>query len=199
VTTTFFLVRHAIHDTVGAVLCGRMQGVHLGEKGRGEARRLGGRLAREAVSGIYTSPIERAQETAMIIGSQIGQPVDVCPGIAEIDFGEWTGARFEDLARNPQWAAWNSVRSVSRPPGGESMLEVQARAIDTIERLRSDRPDTSLVLVSHGDVIKAILLYGLGLPLDAWHRFDIDPASISTLATGEWGSKVIRMNETVGP
>jgi len=54
-----------------------------------------------------------------------------------------------------------------------------------------------VVLVSHADVIKAALLYHLGLPLDAHARFDVDPASISTLAVGDWGAKVIRLNEVV--
>ncbi len=77
------------------------------------------------------------------------------------------------------------------------MLEAQARIVRAMERLRDAYGERSVVLVSHGDVIKAALLYHLGLPIDAYSRFDIDPASVSTLAVGSWGSKIIRMNEVV--
>ena len=77
------------------------------------------------------------------------------------------------------------------------MLEAQARIVRAMERLRDAYGERSVVLVSHGDVIKAALLYHLGLPIDAYSRFDIDPASISTLAVGHWGAKVIRLNEVV--
>jgi broad specificity phosphatase PhoE len=197
VTTTFFLVRHAAHDRVGTVLCGRMPGVHLGETGKVQSERLAERFAGENVACICTSPLERAVETAEPIAARLGQRLEISEAIAEIDFGAWSGTRFEALAQDPRWAIWNSTRSISRPPYGESMLEAQARIIGAMEQLRGRYPDTSAILVSHSDVIKAALLYHLGLPIDAYSRFDIDPASISTLVVGEWGSKVLRLNEVV--
>ncbi len=194
-TTTFFLVRHAAHDRVGTVLCGRMPGVTLGAPGKEQAQRLAHRFARETVASVQTSPLERAVETAEPIAARTGQPVEVCEAVTEIDFGSWSGVSFEVLAQSPGWAAWNTARFVSRPPDGETMLEAQARIVKAMERLRRAYPGRSVVLVSHSDVIKAALLYHLGLPLDAYSRFDIDPASISTLVVGDWGSKVIRMNE----
>ena len=77
------------------------------------------------------------------------------------------------------------------------MLEAQARIVGAMEQLRGRYPDASAILVSHSDVIKAALLYHLGLPIDAYSRFEIEPASISTLVVGDWGSKVLRMNEVV--
>jgi probable phosphoglycerate mutase len=195
VTTTFHLVRHAAHDRVGSVLCGRMPGVHLGEVGREQARRLARRFANENVASVQTSPLERARETAEPIAAATGAAVAVNEGILEIEFGEWTGRTFETLGGDARWAAWNGARAVNRPPGGEAMLEVQARVIAALEALRAAYPDRTLVVVSHADVIKAALLYHLGLPVDAYGRFDIDPASVSTLAVGDWGSRLIRMNE----
>lgn len=196
-TTTFFLVRHAAHDRVGSVLCGRMPGVHLGDLGRAQARRLAGRFANANLASVQTSPLERARETADPIGEQAGCAVEVNDGIVEIAFGDWTGRSFEALNGDPHWASWNSARSVSRPPAGETMLEAQARVIAAMETLRHAYRDRSVVLVSHGDVIKAALLYHLGLPIDAYGRFDIDPASVSTVAVGDWGAKLIRMNEVL--
>jgi broad specificity phosphatase PhoE len=197
VTTTFFLVRHAAHDRVGTVLCGRMPGVHLGAIGKVQAERLANRFANENVAGIYTSPVERAVETAEPIATRLGQSLEVCEGIAEIDFGAWSGTTFEALAQDPRWAAWNNARGNSRPPYGETMLEAQARIVGVMEQLRGRYVERSVILVSHSDVIKAALLYHLGLPIDAYSRIEVEPASISTLVVGDWGSKTLRLNEVV--
>jgi broad specificity phosphatase PhoE len=199
VTTTFFLVRHAAHDRVGTVLCGRMPGVTLGAPGRAQAERLAGRFAAENVACIRTSPLERAVETAEPIAARIGQPLELCDAIAEIDFGAWSGTSFEALAQDPRWAAWNSARSISRPPYGETMLEAQSRIVGAMEQLRGRYAGRSVILVSHGDVIKAALLYHLGMPIDAYARFEVEPASISTLVVGDWGSKILRLNEVAAP
>jgi broad specificity phosphatase PhoE len=197
VTTTFFLVRHAAHDRVGTILCGRMPGVSLGSIGRSQAEHLAARLANENVASVLTSPLDRARETAEPIAARFGRAPEICEGINEIDFGAWSGLSFDVLAPDPGWVSWNSVRSISRPPGGETMLEAQARILRVIERARKAHPERAVVLVSHGDVIKAALLYHLGMPIDAYTRFEIDPASISTLRVSDWGSKVLRLNEVI--
>jgi probable phosphoglycerate mutase len=197
VTTTFHLVRHAAHDRVGAVLCGRMPGVSLGEVGRGQAERLAARFAAATVAAIQSSPLERARETAAPIAARLGQDVAINEGLTEIDFGAWSGRAFKDLDGDPAWAAWNGARGFNRPPGGESMLEAQARIVRAMEVLREAHRDGAVVLVSHSDVIKAALLYHLGLGLDAWPRIEVEPASISTLVVGEWGARIVRLNEVV--
>jgi broad specificity phosphatase PhoE len=191
----FFLVRHATHELVDRVLCGRMAGVKLGEEGRAQARRVAKRLARERVSAIHTSPLERAQETAAPIAEGLHLTPDVCEAIIEVDVGEWAGRDFAALHDDPKWISWNNARSVNRPPGGESMLDVQARVIGHLQNVRRSHPDQGVVLVTHGDVIKAALLYCLGMPIDGYRLFDISPASISTLVIGDWGAKVLSMNE----
>ena len=196
-TTTFLLVRHAAHDRVGTVLCGRMQGVRLSEDGRAQARRLAERLAADPIASVQASPLERAVETAEPIAVRLGQAVERSDALLEIDFGAWTGTPFAELDQDPRWAAWNGARPVSRPPYGETMLEAQGRIVVAMEALRSLHRERAVVLVSHSDVIKAALLYHLGLPLDAYGRIEIDTASISTLVVGDWGAKLIRLNEVV--
>jgi len=197
VTTTFFLVRHAAHDRVGTVLCGRMPGIHLGARGKAQAERLAERFAGASVACILSSPLERAVETAEPIAARLDLPFDTCSALAEIDFGRWSGMSFETLARDPHWASWNTSRSTNRPPEGETMLEAQARIVGIMEDLRRRYAEHSIILVSHSDVIKAALLYHLGLPIDAYARLDVEPASISTLAVGDWGARVMRLNEVV--
>jgi broad specificity phosphatase PhoE len=191
----FFLVRHAAHELVDRVMCGRMPGVSLGEEGRAQARRLADRLAREPIAALHASPLERARETAAPIAERLRLQPEIHEAINEIDMGEWSGRSFDELHGDPRWPSWNNARSVSRPPRGESMLEVQARVVGHLERARAAYRDRAVVLVSHADVIKAALLYCLGMPLDGYRLFDIGPASVSTLVIGDWGAKVLSMNE----
>jgi broad specificity phosphatase PhoE len=198
VTTTFFLVRHAAHDNVGGYLAGRLPGIHLGSDGRAQAARLGVRMRRVRVDAIHASPRERARETAEAIASVSGVAmVRASDALDEVDFGVWSGKDFETLDQDAQWRRWNAARSLARTPGGESMLDVQRRVLGLMEELMLGHPERTFVLVSHSEVIKAALSHVLGLPTDAWMRFDIDPASISTIVAGEWGAKVVTLNETV--
>jgi broad specificity phosphatase PhoE len=194
-TTTVYLVRHAAHGLLGRVLTGRMPGVRIAEAGQVQAEQLARRLAEERIVAVWSGPLERTCATAMPIARLLGLSVTIAPGLDEIDFGEWTGRSFEALARDPVWANWNSARSVTRPPGGETILEVQARAVAEIERARREHVSGGVVMVSHGDVIRAAVAYHLGLPVDCMLRFEVRPASISILQVGDWGALLERLNE----
>ena len=196
-TTTVLLVRHGAHDRLDRVLCGRMPGVRLSGEGRAQAEGLAERLGHQRIAALYASPLDRARETAAPLAARLGlDPVEE-GGLAEIDVGDWAGRPFADLDGDPVWTAWNSVRSVTRPPQGETMLEVQARAVGWLERVRPAHRDQTIAAVSHQDVIKAVLAYYLGLPLDHLDRIEVGPASTSTLVVGDWGAKVHALNEAV--
>jgi probable phosphoglycerate mutase len=194
-TATFFLIRHAVHDLLDKVLVGRAPHVSLSHEGRRQAYRVAVRLARERLTAVYASPRERAQETAQAIADAAGLSVETAPDLDEIEIGGWTGLRFEEVAEDPNWRAWNTARATSRPPGGESMAEVQSRIIGLLGRLRAAQPHGRIATVSHGDVIRAALLHYLGLSLDRYARIEISPAGISTVAVSDWGGKIITLNE----
>ena len=194
---TVFLVRHAAHDRVDRVLCGRMPGVGLSEAGRRQAEALTQRFAGVGVDAVWTSPLQRARETAEPIAARLGLPARASDALREIDFGAWTGQAFDALRDDPRWRRWNEARGGERPPGGESMDEAQARALAGVERARAEHPDGRVVLVSHGDVMKAVVAGVLGLSLEAHARLEIAPASISALAVWDGGGKVLCMNEAV--
>ena len=194
-TATFFLIRHAVHDLLDKVLVGRAPHVSLSHEGRRQAYRVAVRLARERLTAVYASPRERAQETAQPIADAAGLSVETAPDLDEIEIGRWTGLRFEEVAEDPNWRAWNTARATSRPPGGESMAEVQSRIIGLLGRLRAAQPHGRIATVSHGDVIRAALLHYLGLSLDRYARIEISPAGISTVAVSDWGVKIITLNE----
>jgi len=194
-TTTFFLVRHAAHDRLGRVLCGRMPGVTLGDEGRAQAAALAERLVGEGLTGLYASPLERAQETAAPLADRTGLRLETLPALNEIDVGAWAGQDFDALHGDPAWTGWNRARHVTRPPGGETALEAQVRALRGLEDLRRRHGEARLALVSHADVIKLVIAHALGLGADAMHRFEVGPASVSVLVVGDWGAKVESLNE----
>lgn len=198
-TTTFLLIRHAAHGLLGRVLAGRTGGVHLSEEGRAQADRLAGRLGGEGIRLVQSSPMERAHETAAPIAAALGLEVEVAPALDEIDFGAWTGLGFDELDGDAGWTRWNTARGFARPPEGESAVEVLARLLAHVEALRERHPDETVALVSHCDVIRALLLHALGLPAEAYGRIEIAPASISRLVLGDWGARVEGLNERVGP
>ncbi len=193
-TTTFHLVRHGSHDRLDHMLCGRMGGVRLGESGRAEAQAAAARLAGDALAAVVSSPLERCRETADAIAAGHGLEVALDPAFLELDFGDWTGRSFPELEADPRWDPWNSRRSLNRPPGGESLGEAQMRGVRGLEQLRARHPDQAVAVVTHSDIIKALTAHVLGLNLDLYHRFDVDPASITTLVLGDWGAKLVRLN-----
>jgi broad specificity phosphatase PhoE len=196
--TMLFLVRHGTHSRFGEFLAGRMEGIVLDKKGHAQSRRLAGRLARERVTDVRSSPRERAWQTAQPIAALAGVIVEIEPDIDEVDAGEWTGQDFGALNKDRRWRTWNAERGTARIPGGESMGEVQARTLRRIDRLCQRRAGGAHVLVSHAEVIKIVILHFLGLPLDAYSRIEIGPGSLSTVILGEWGAKIAGLNEMVG-
>jgi probable phosphoglycerate mutase len=197
VTTTVFLVRHGAHDRLGRILCGRMHGVTLSEEGRRQAAAVAAWLGGETLEAVYASPLERTRETAQPIAAAVGVTATLDPDLSEIDFGEWTGKAFDDLDGDPAWAAWNRARALARPPGGESMVEVQSRVRHWLDLTRARHPMGRVAAVTHGDVIKALLAAVLGFSMDQHDRLEVSPASVTTLLVGDWGMKVMGVNETI--
>jgi broad specificity phosphatase PhoE len=190
----FFLIRHGHNDSVGHKIVGRLPGVHLNATGREEAQRLSERLAHFPLTHIFSSPLERARQTAAPLGRRLELEVVVCEDLHEIDFGGWAGLSFEDLAKIPLWRRFNEFRSTTRPPGGELMTDVQARMVGCVERLREEYPHGAMALVGHGDPLKTVIAHYAGIPLDHMMRLELNPASISILAVHDHGPKILCVN-----
>jgi broad specificity phosphatase PhoE len=196
--TTFLLVRHALCDPVGRSISGRQPGIHLNEAGRRQAERLAAWLEPIALDAIYSSPLERALETARPIGAAKGLNVQAAEAWNEIDFGDWTGRELADLDPIPEWRRFNTLRSSSTIPGGENMAEVLGRVLRELDRLTALHPASAacVAVVSHGDVLRTLLAYALGIPLDLLLRLEISPASISVLEVTGQGPRLLLLNGT---
>jgi probable phosphoglycerate mutase len=193
--TTFLLARHAAHDWLGRGFPGRLPGVGLNEEGRQQALQLVERLRHVPLAAIYCSPRQRTQETAQPLAEARALPVQVEPAFDEIDFGAWTGRSFDEVKQQAgAWAHWVDRRSTAQPPDGERFADVPLRALAGLRRLAAGHPDQHVLVVSHGDVLKATVATCLGLSLDHLERFDIAPASITVLAMDEGWLQLQQLN-----
>lgn len=196
-TAKILLIRHATHSDLGSRLSGRSRGGSLSAVGYTQAHAIARYLAEGRLDRIETSPVTRARETAAILSSRTGVPVAVAPALDEIDFGEWEGRAFAELEDDPRWRDWNAARSVATAPDGESMASVQSRALAHIADTAKSTTGTVIAMVTHCDVIRAVVAGVLGLSLDNLLRFSVDPASVTRLEVGTWGAKVCSINEAV--
>jgi broad specificity phosphatase PhoE len=193
--TVFHLVRHGEHVLAGRVLAGRTPGVGLSERGRAEIAAVAERLAAEDIAALYSSPLQRTKETAEILSARLDLSVGYREDMIELDFGEWTGLTFDQVRADERWELWRGCRSIAAVPGGESMRQVQDRAVGALLDLHRAYRDGTVVIVSHGDVIRAALLFALGMPIDSYSRFEIGLASLSTIRIDGSGIRVSVLNE----
>lgn len=195
--TQLLLIRHAVNDWVGKNrLAGWTPGVHLNDEGRRQAEALAERLAEAELKAVYSSPLERTMETAEIVARPRGLPVRIREGIGEARYGEWTGQKLEDLAKTDLWQTVQFYPSGARFPEGEALREMQSRAVAEVDAIRADYPEGMIAVVSHSDVIKAIIAHYVGMHLDLFQRLVISPASISILVFGKMGPRLVRLNDT---
>ncbi len=194
--TTFYLIRHGSTDFIGKVLVGRMPGIHLNAEGRNQAARLAERFSGIPISRIFSSPIERALETAEPLSRELGIAVRIAEEISEVEYGEWTGRAVSDLVDDPAWQRYSSFRTGAHVPGGESVLELQNRLAGWMETTRRAHPEERIAVVSHADPIRAALAHYIGLHLDMFHRVEISPASVSVVQVTDAGSSVLTLNNS---
>jgi broad specificity phosphatase PhoE len=193
--TTFLLIRHGHTDAVDAYIAGTAAGTPLSEFGRRQVNVLTERLRGVPLTAVLASPLTRTIETATPIARSHDLDLHVQPAFGEFEFGAWTGRRFrDDLDADPLWQRFNRVRSLTRPPQGELMLDVQQRAITALQAAAATFPGGRVAVVSHGDVIRAALMYILGMPLDLVHRLEVSPASVSIVTLDADGGVVRQVN-----
>ena len=193
--TRLLLVRHANTEANGKRLSGRDAGIGLDPEGRKQAQWLAARLARLPVARVYSSPLRRAMETAEAIATVVRCDVEPREEFLEIEFGRWSGLDFDELARDVRFRRFNAFRSCADVPGGESMLQAQARMIAGLSLVRARHPHERVVVVSHGDLIRAAIAHYAGIAIDLFQRIEISTGSLSEIELDEDNVRILRINE----
>ncbi|MGH9619177.1 MAG: histidine phosphatase family protein [Bryobacteraceae bacterium] len=187
------LMRHGNVDVMGRVVYGRMPGVHLNEEGKRQAE-AAARAIRERyrLNQVVSSPLERALETAKIVAEPQNLDVITEAAFNELDVGEWMGKTMEELRNTEEWKRYNRVRSLHAPSGGDSLLNVPRRSWGALDRICRTPTEGTVAVVTHGDVIRSLLLLFLGAPLDHILRLEVAPGSVSEVIFRE-GEPLIRV------
>lgn len=193
-TTTIILVRHCAHEQLDRVLVGRQANVRLSAVGIRQAEHLAAVLARCGVIDIKSSPQLRARQTAEPIAARLGRQAEIVPEFDEVDFGAWSGRAFDSLQTERHWRLWNSHREACRPPGGETMRELQSRVHAGLLRLAEAHPGQRIAVVTHAEPIRAAVLHLRGRSLDEFARVQIDPGSCTMLRLDGDQGAVVRQN-----
>lgn len=166
----------------------------LSEEGIRQAEIAADGLAHLDFEAIYSSPIERTMQTARAIAKRGSAQVKVRKGLGEVHYGGWTGKSMKALAKTKLWEQVQRFPSAARFPDGETLREVQSRAIAEVERIVAEHPKGKVCCVSHGDVIKLIAAHYLGVHIDLFQRIVIGPASVSVISITAQGPYVVALN-----
>ena len=192
--TTALLIRHAHTDAIGVRLVGRAAGVALSSAGRAQADHLGRALANCPLAAIYSSPLQRAVHTAHAIARYQPAPLHVSEDFTEMDFGDWTGRTFEELAALPDWHRFNTSRACASVPNGESPRQVQQRVVGALARVADGHGGRAIAIVTHADVLRAAVLHYAGTSLDCHDRFEISPASVTAVTISRTRPRLLYVN-----
>lgn len=199
--TTVLLIRHG-RTTANAsgVLAGRTPGVELDERGQAQAAALAERLAAVPLAAIVSSPLERTRQTAeALLAGRRKTPLHLDDALSECDYGDWSGRDLSTLAKESLWMTVQAHPAAAVFPGGEAMAAMSARAVTAIRRWNAEfGQDATYAVVSHGDLIKAIVADALGMHLDLFQRLQADPCSVSVIRYTELRPFVLRLNDTGG-
>jgi len=179
------LLRHGATDWN---LQGRCQGatdLELNETGIRQAQEIAAYLSGQSIRAIYSSDLKRAVQTAYFIGQPHGLEVAIEASLRELDHGALEGLTFAEIrAGFPDFIEqWRDQPAEAPVPGGERLIEVDARAWDGVNHIvRRHKPEETLVIVSHNFPILAVLCRITDTPLNSYRTFHLDPCGISTVS-----------------
>jgi len=192
------LIRHGENDYVkSGKMAGRLPGVQLNEKGLKQAQALAEALKHVPLKAVYSSPLQRALETAAPIAEIRKLTILQEPDLMDTDIGKWQGKSVKVLRLSKAWKIVQNAPSRFRFPEGESFAEAQTRYVGTLERIiqRHHKPQDLVAVVFHADPIKLVVAHFLGMPLDHFQRLGCDTGSLTALHIGEASANLIKLNQ----
>lgn len=160
----------------------------LSARGREQAESAAAALLGVRVRELLCSPLQRAVQTAQLVGDRCGVPMARDQRLSAMSYGHWQGQTYEALAQEPQYQQFQLRPTDLRPPGGEAAEAVRRRAVAAVEQALGDAAiGDVLAVVTHSGIIRMLLGHYLGAPVNSYTRMQVTPGSLSILAFGEGG------------
>jgi probable phosphoglycerate mutase len=191
------LIRHGENDfTKKHKLAGYTPNVHLNERGQSQAQALADALKEVTIKSLYSSPLERAVETATPIAAARGLEVQLEAGLLETNVGKWQGRSLAALRLQKHWKVVQNAPSRAQFPEGETFYECQTRIVTALDSIsRKHKPQEIVACIFHADPIKLAVAHYIGLPLDHFQRLSCDTGSLTALYLGESGASLVKLNQ----
>ena len=185
--TTFLLLRHAhsVANNAG-ILAGQLEGIGLSKDGVAQVNKLTSAFENLKIDRIVSSPMQRCLETVEGIARSKKKRISIDERLIEMNYGSWSGKKLSKLSRIKDWKVIQTKPSTFRFPQGESFKELEKRIESLLKDLSRKYPKETILLITHGDVVKIAASLTVGSGLDNFQKFAVDPCSLTTLS---WGSK----------
>lgn len=193
--STLLLIRHGENNFLANNrLPGRIPGIHLNRRGHEQAVELAQTLNRLPIKAIYSSPLERAVETAEPLAQSLGLGIQLCPDLTDTDVGEWAGRSWKALGRTKLWKVIQQTPSQFQFPSGETFVQIQERVVRALDVIASAHADELIAVVFHADPIKLAAAHYLGIPLDNFQRLSANTGSVTILKIDSSSAKLLALN-----
>lgn len=191
------LIRHGENEYVKTgKMAGRLPGVHLNQRGRQQAADLAEALEDVPLNALYSSPLERAVETAEPLAAGRKLEIQLRPDLMDNDIGKWQGRSLKALSRMKKWKIVQQAPSRFTFPEGESFLQTQTRIASCLDEIAArHKPKDIVAVVFHADPIKLAVAHYLGMPLDHFQRLACDTGSVTVLYVAEMGAHLVKLNQ----
>jgi len=185
--TTFLLLRHA-HSVANkaGILAGQLEGIGLSKDGIAQVNKLTSSFENLKIDRIISSPMQRCLETVESIARSKRKRISIDERLIEMNYGSWSGKKLSKLSRMKEWKVIQTKPSAFRFPQGESFKELEERIESLLKDLTRKYPKETILIITHGDIVKIAASLTVGSGLDNFQKFAVDPCSLTTLS---WGSK----------
>jgi probable phosphoglycerate mutase len=192
---TLLLIRHGENDYLAKNrLPGHIPGIHLNRRGHEQAADLGRTLSQLPIKAIYSSPLERAVETAEPLAQSLGLGIQLHPDLTDTDVGDWAGRSWKTLVRTRLWKMVQENPSKFQFPGGETFVQAQERVVRTLDAIAKAHGVELIAVVFHADPIKLAVAHYIGMPLDTFQRLTAHTGSVTILKMDGPAVKLLALN-----
>ncbi len=195
--TKILLIRHGDTEYIGETLAGRIDSP-LNADGKEQSVRIADAFKHLPIEAVFASPLIRTQQTALPLARLLNLDIKICEDLNQVNFGIWQGLSFKELRQNPDWQTFQANPAIVKIPGGEDGYMVRERVAKAILNIAKQYSDKSIIVCfSHGSIIRHIISYFVGLPLENLNQIRVAPASISTLSLLKDRGTLLHLNQEI--